>query len=164
MKSCESTISIKLEKLRDRIQSELRYINEISRDLKEFPSNPSLISKSNDCGSSPKNDTVDPDVWPPPTPAGGRLEPKRDDNKLPFQQNENLPAWARGRENDVKRQQLQIAQVAPQFKRPADYARRGGAEENNRAAAMKKERDNIPSSRRRQVESRPFYSDVIVSC
>jgi len=154
---CSGELSTKIEKLKERMQSELRFVRDLSREYSTFPKEPTsgykiwwIILKVIAKLLTPLSD---PDVWPPPTPvAGSRAEQKYDGRRQMFQQNENLPAWARGKEPEKRQVQLGHGSPSPQLRRPSENGKRVGAEDASRAAAMRKERDSVPTGRKRLLK------------
>ena len=146
---CSNELLNKIDKLKDRMQSELRFVRDLSREYSTFPREPSSGCKFGDNleGIRRSDQLSDPDVWPPPTPvAGARAEQKNDGRRQILQPNENLPAWARGKEPDKR--QIQVS-PSPQLRRPSENGKRIGADDASRAAAMRKERDSVPTGRKR---------------
>lgn len=147
-RNCGPVLANKLEKLREKVQNELRVLNDLCKELQAFPHDAGGAKRGLDGDSVHNGDYNDPDVWPPPTPAvGGRRENL-----------DNLPAWAKAKNFDPKnqvqvqrpahlRQQSQpISQVAG--RKPDVYRQMGGRDDA--ALNMRKERDNagVPKNRR----------------
>lgn len=151
MRNCGSILSSKLEKLRDKVQNELRVISDLSKELQAFPHESGGARKHSDGDSIQNTEFNDPDVWPPPTPAvGGRREN--------LSQNDNLPAWARAKNYDPKNQLVQRpahlrqqSQPIPQpaGRKPEVYRQMGGRDDA--ALNMRKERDSVGVPKNRRV-------------
>eukprot|EP01041_Mallomonas_annulata_P004880 gene4880-9730_t len=148
LQGCPPSLTNKIEKLRDRVQDELKIINDLQRELSSFPSEASS-SKQSIAQDDPDVDSFDPDIWPPPTPApGGRDQGMRDRAVS----NDNIPVWARGKEPD-KRQGAVV-----QAKRQDINGRKQFSADDGRVSNLRKERDNAPVHKRVPASAQPRAS------
>jgi hypothetical protein len=89
-KSCNSSkVEQKLEQLKEKCRLELNLLSDIVRELNDFKNIPSHNKLP-----QPEKIVIDPDVWPPPTPAPQNRRAADD----------VLPQWARAAENEPVKQ------------------------------------------------------------
>ena len=100
----DSKLASKFNALRPQLQSELKILYDIQKELQ-------TLALGTGCGGSEQNagaeggDALgrDPDVWPPPTPAanGRDLDNNNQPSRVRQDLNSNVPAWARVRDNNL---------------------------------------------------------------
>jgi len=125
--------------LRGKLQDELKILYELEKELKLL-STPPAISASNNPERSSEVER-DPDVWPPPTPAGnGRPGVDQNRNK----RNDNVPAWAKRNDH--------LAPSDVDYNRPVNNAIAGRNRVSNKAPlpAAALGRNNVVDERMRK--------------
>lgn len=154
----DDKIGRKFEELRSKLQTELKILYDIQRELTSISSVP-VRQKTGQSRSDVGGETDDPDVWPPPTPQDGGRRPDAY-NRRPDTSERNLPSWARMRDYDENRKNQLVSRAPVPVQRaarqPASYAAPRGGDESSaaRAERLRKERDaSIPSNRKRTSSS-----------
>lgn len=147
--SVDEKLGRKFDDVRLKLQTELKIMYDIQKELNSISSSAQLVSVG-------EGDVIDdPDVWPPPTPQNGQRNSNKREN------NSNLPSWARLRDSDIekKNQNQMVVQPRRAARNPVVKSNLDDVA-NSRLEKMRKERDSaadnsVPANRRRTSSSGP---------
>lgn len=168
----DKNIITKFNNIRTKISSELKILYDIQRELHTISEGCNNMDNNN---NNDPNETKDPDIWPPPTPAdnSGRnpygpgcenLNQPAVSSQRPKSRvdNSNVPAWARARENEQNNRQVAVNNRRVVSHRGGSSVRNNNVNYND-LDKMRRDRDShvgkapldtgVPASRRRTSSS-----------
>jgi len=142
----EEKLGKKFDELRSKIQTELKILYDIQRELQSISSK--SLSAVDQQGQVSYADINDPDIWPPPTPVrggsggSGNARPRTTYNS-------NMPSWARGKDAEADDKRIAANRKVVNVRSQAAVSSRNNIEEptaNARLDKMKKDRDSAANN------------------
>jgi hypothetical protein len=133
----------RLEALRDQVKVELNMMQDLAAEISYLSGLGQDPYNAERVGRGSEQESGDPDVWPPPTPAAAPSQRQ-------LGAEGSVPPWARQKDSD-RRQSAGGPSQGPLARRQPEPVARRLSEEPKNVARMRNERDSVPVNRKRFI-------------